>query len=134
MLYKTEVGIHRRKYVEMNTKMKRKLAEETQNAITESRSTSKARRYRIEMYPITEFCVLWLQMNLILFFLTEHFFIIYQRLIFTQISINGVPTTCQTQNKEFSIIVSLTHCSHMNSVGFLSPLNKSWNESREKLR
>ena len=58
MLYKTEVGIHRRKYAEMNTKMKRKLAEETQNAITKCESTFKAIKYRIEMHSITEFCIL----------------------------------------------------------------------------
>lgn len=28
-------------------------------------------------------------------------------------------TTCQAQNKGFSIIVSLNHCSHMKSAGFL---------------
>lgn len=58
MLHKTEVGIHRRKYVEMNTKMKRKLAEETQNAITKCRSPFKAKRNRTEMYLITELHVL----------------------------------------------------------------------------
>ena len=42
VLYKTRVGIHRRKYVDMNAKIKRELAEETQNAITKCESTFKA--------------------------------------------------------------------------------------------
>lgn len=49
MLYKTRVGIHRRKYVDMNAKIKRELAEETQNAITKRESTFKAIKCRIEM-------------------------------------------------------------------------------------
>lgn len=49
MLYKTRVGIHRRKYVDMNAKMKKELAEETQNAITKCESTFKAIKCRVEM-------------------------------------------------------------------------------------
>ena len=49
MLYKTRVGIHIRKYVDMNAKMKKELAEETQNAITKCESTFKAIKCRVEM-------------------------------------------------------------------------------------
>lgn len=50
MLCKAGVGIHRRKYVEMNAKLKKELAEEIQNVITKCKSTFKATRYRIKMY------------------------------------------------------------------------------------
>ena len=43
------MGIHRRKYVDMNAKMKKELAEETQNAITKCESTFKAIKCRVEM-------------------------------------------------------------------------------------
>lgn len=47
------MGTHRRKHVEMNAKLKRELAEETQNVITKYKSTFEAISYTIEMYSIT---------------------------------------------------------------------------------